>query len=83
MRIGIAEILLIILLAIVLLKPEKLKDYMKTFKGAMSKVADARKEINEELEAEKANISEDMTAEEKQKSIEANIVEVEKTTDER
>lgn len=64
MRLGIAEIALIVILAIALIKPEKLKEYMKSMRQAFSKVKEVRKEVDEEIAAEQQtmNASSDASA---------------------
>ena len=60
MRIGITELLVVVILAITLISPDKLKDYMATIKGAIKQVNDARAIITSEIEDSK-KVAKDLT----------------------
>jgi Sec-independent protein translocase protein TatA len=45
MRLGITELIVIILIATILLKPEKLKDYMLTFHRAKKTYEEAKEQV--------------------------------------
>ena len=47
-RLGIAEIIVIALVAIAFIKPEKLKDYMKALKEASKTFGETKKQLEEE-----------------------------------
>lgn len=50
MRLGITELIVIVLVAVALLKPEKLKDYMAYMKKAAKTYSDTKKEVSSEVQ---------------------------------
>lgn len=50
MRIGLGELVVIIVFVIALLRPEKLPEYTEKFLGVMKKVKDCTKEVREATE---------------------------------
>lgn len=49
MRIGIAELIVIAIIILIFVKPDKIKDYYKAFYKAKNAVHDAKKEVQDEL----------------------------------
>lgn len=50
MRIGLTELLIIVIIAVALLRPEKLPEYAKKFSAAMQRLKESTKVINEVAE---------------------------------
>lgn len=49
MRLGISELILIAIVGIIVIKPEKLKDYVKSFYKAKETIAEAKAEVDDEI----------------------------------
>lgn len=50
MRIGLAELIVIVVFALILIKPEKIPEYSRKFALVMQKLKDGKQELNEVLQ---------------------------------
>lgn len=49
-RIGLAELIVIVVFALILIKPEKIPEYSRKFALVMQKLKDGKQELNEVLQ---------------------------------